>query len=167
MVPDTVKMPAPEVFNGEHDGETIRAFFNACKTFFKLTGVSDVKMQALFTKARLAHTARTWYDSQGYDENTLTFAVLCAHMLAYFVPSDFVRRAHRNLVASHMGGCTTTDYIDDFCRCLVSCRDVHEIKAKFIFETNMTHRISALVLPYDCPMLHETMLCTECIGSIQ
>ena len=88
-MPDTVKMPAPEVFNGEHDGESIHAFVNACKTFFKLTGMSDVNTQALFTKTRLAHTARTWYDSQGYDENTLTFAVLRAHMLAYFVPSDF------------------------------------------------------------------------------
>ena len=50
MVPDTVKMPEPEVFSGEHDGETIGAFFNACKMFFKLTGMSDVNMQALFTK---------------------------------------------------------------------------------------------------------------------
>ena len=92
-------MPAPEVFNGEHDGETICAFVNACEVFFKLTGMSNVNTQALFTKTRLAHTARTWYDSQGYDENTLTFVVLNAHMLAYFVPSDFARRAHRNLVA--------------------------------------------------------------------
>ena len=88
-MPDTVKMPAPEVFNGEHDVETIRAFVNTCETFFKLIGMSDVNTQALFTKTRLAHTAWTWYDSQGYDENTLTFAVLRAHMLAYFVPSDF------------------------------------------------------------------------------
>ena len=160
-------MPAPEVFNGEHDREFIRAFVNACETFFKLTGVSDVNTQALFTKTRLAHTARTWYDSQGYDENTLTFAVLRAHMLAYFVPSDFARRARRNLVACQMGGRTATDYIDDFRRCLVSCRDVHETEAKFIFETNMADWLSALVLPYDCPTLHETMLCAERIGSIQ
>ena len=166
-MPDTVKMPAPEVFNGEHDGESIRAFVNACETFFKLTGVSDVNTQALFTKTRLAHTARTWYDSQGYDENTLTFAVLRAHMLAYFVPSDFARRAHRNLVACRMGGRTATDYIDDFRRCLVSCRDVHETEAKFIFETNMADWLSALVLPYDCPTLHEAMLCAKRIGSIQ
>ena len=57
--------------------------------FFKLTGMSDVNMQALFTKTGLAHTAHTWYDSQGYDENTLTFAVLHAHMLVYFVHSGF------------------------------------------------------------------------------
>ena len=166
-MPDTVKVPAPEVFNGEHYGETIRAFVNVCEMFFKLTGISDVNTQALFTKTWLAHTARTWYDSQGYDEKTLTFAVLHAHMLAYFVPSDFVRWAHRNLVASHMGGCTATDYIDDFRRCLVSCRDVHDTEAKFIFETNMADWLSALVLPYDYPMLYKTMLCAECIGSIQ
>ena len=166
-MPDTVKMPAPEVFNGEHDGESIRAFVNACKTFFKLTGMNYVNTQALFTKTRLAHTARTWYDSQGYDENTLTFAVLRAHMLEYFVPSDFARRARRNLVACQMGGCTATDYIDDFRRYLVSCRDVHETEAKFIFETNMADWLSALVLSYDCPMLHETMLCAERISSIQ
>ena len=66
-----------------------------------------------------------------------------------------------------MGGCTATDYIDDFRRCLVSCRDVHETEAKFIFETNIADWLSALVLPYDCPMLHDTMLCTKRIGSIQ
>ena len=86
-MPDTVEMPAPEVFNVEHDGETIHAFVYVCKTFFKLTGMSYVNTQALFTKSRLAQTARRWYNSQGYDENTLTFAVLRAHMLAYFVPS--------------------------------------------------------------------------------
>ena len=59
MVPDTVKMPAPEVFNGEYDRETMCAFVNACKMFFKLTGVSDVNTQALFTKTRLAHTGMT------------------------------------------------------------------------------------------------------------
>ena len=66
-----------------------------------------------------------------------------------------------------MGGRTATDYIDDFRRCLVSCRDVHETEAKFIFETNMADWLSALVLPYDCPTLHETMLCAKRIGSIQ
>ena len=58
-MPDTVKTPAPEVFNGEHDGETIRAFVNACERFFKLTGISDVNTQALFTRTRCAHAART------------------------------------------------------------------------------------------------------------
>ena len=28
-------MPAPEVFNGDHDGETILAFVNACEMFFQ------------------------------------------------------------------------------------------------------------------------------------
>ena len=57
MVLDTVKMPAPKVFNGGHDGETIYAFVNVCKTFFKLTSMSNVNTQALFTKTQLAHTA--------------------------------------------------------------------------------------------------------------
>ena len=122
---DTVTMSTPEVFNGEHDGWTIHAFVNVCEMFFKLAGMSNVNAQALFTKTRVAHTARTFYDSQGYDENTITFAVLHAHMLAYFVPSDFARWVRRNLVACHMGGHTATDNIDDFSRCLVSCRDMH------------------------------------------
>ena len=63
LVPDTVKLPPPELFHGEHDGETVRAFVNACETFFKLTGVGDANTQALFTKMRLWHTARIWYDS--------------------------------------------------------------------------------------------------------
>ena len=88
-MPDTIKMPAPEICNREHDRETIRAFVNAFEMFFKLTGMSDVNTQALFTKTQLAHTARTLYDSQGYDESTLTLAILRAHMLAYFVLSDF------------------------------------------------------------------------------
>ena len=58
-MPDTVKMPAPEVFNGEHDGESIRAFVNACETFFKLTSMSDVNTQALFTKTQLNTAAAT------------------------------------------------------------------------------------------------------------
>ena len=70
-------------------------------------------------------------------------------------------------MACRMGGRTATDYIDDFRRCLVSYRDVHETEANLIFETNMVDWLSALVLPYDCPMLHETMLCAEHIGSIQ
>ena len=88
-------------------------------------------------------------------------------MLAYFVPSDFAQWACRNLVACRMDGRTATDYVDDFCRYLVSCRGVHEIEAKFIFETRMADWLSALVLLYDYPTLHETMSCAECIGSIQ
>ena len=61
-MPDSVKLPAPDMFAGEHDGESVRAFVNACETYFKLTGISDSNTQALFTKTRLAKTARTWFD---------------------------------------------------------------------------------------------------------
>ena len=51
---DIVKMPPPEVFTGVHYSETIRQFINVCSIYFKLTGVKDENIQALFAKARLS-----------------------------------------------------------------------------------------------------------------
>ena len=39
LIPDIVKVPAPEMLSGEHDGEVVHSFINACKFYFKLTGV--------------------------------------------------------------------------------------------------------------------------------
>ena len=66
-------MPELDLFTGPHDGEMVRAFVNACNLYFKLTGISNENTKALFSKIRLSDTACTWYDSQGYNETTVTF----------------------------------------------------------------------------------------------
>ena len=37
LVPDSVKLPAPEFFIGTHDGKTLRTFLNASNMYLKLT----------------------------------------------------------------------------------------------------------------------------------
>ena len=96
-------MPAAEMFTGTHDSEIARTFLNACDTYFKLTGISDENTKALFAKTRLSDTAHTCYDSQGYDKTMVTFANMKFHMLEYFIPSDYIRKARRALVAFKMG----------------------------------------------------------------
>ena len=87
-------------------------------------------------------------------------------MLAYFVPSDYTRRAGKALANYCMGKCSITDYIDDFSRLLVCCTDVQESEAKFLFENNIADWLALYILPYNCPNLHETMLCAEQIGGV-
>ena len=60
-------------------------------------------MPFFLLKICLLDTAHTWYDSQGYDETLVTFVTLKSHMLDYFIPSDYVKRAKRALVACKMG----------------------------------------------------------------
>ena len=54
-------------------------------------------------------------------------------MLAYFVPSDYARRAQKALAKCCMGKHNIADYIDDFRHLLVCCMDVQESEAKFLF----------------------------------
>ena len=53
LIPDAVKLPAPEPFLGKHDGESVRNFLNAVDTFFSLTGINDDNTRAYFVKTRL------------------------------------------------------------------------------------------------------------------
>ena len=46
LIPDAVKLPAPEPFLGKHDGESVCNFLNAVDTFFSLTGVNDDNTRA-------------------------------------------------------------------------------------------------------------------------
>ena len=89
-----------------------------------------------------------WYNRQGYDEILVTFVTLKSHILDYFIPSDYVKRARRALVACKMGQRSATEYINDLKKHLVNCSDVQEPEAKFIFETNMADWLSSLLLPY-------------------
>ena len=59
LIPDSVKMSAPELFTGTHDGEMVRTFLNACETYFTLTSILDENTEALFAKTRLSDTAHT------------------------------------------------------------------------------------------------------------
>ena len=82
-----------------------------------------MRMQRLFIKTCLSDTARVWYNSQGYDETLVTFVTLKSHILDYFIPFDYVRRARRALVACKMGSRSAIEYIDDFMKHLVNFRD--------------------------------------------
>ena len=95
------------------------------------------------------------------------WSTIRAHMLAYFVPSDYARRAKKALANCHMGKRNIMDYIDDFRRLLVCCTDIQESETKFLFENNMADWLALYVLPYNCPNLRETMLCAERIGGVQ
>ena len=88
-------------------------------------------------------------------------------MLAYFVLSDYARRAWKALANCCMGKGNIMDYIDDFRRLLICCTDVQESEAKFLFENNIADWLALYVLLYNCPNLRETMLCAEQIGGVQ
>ena len=96
-------MPAPELFAATHNAKMVWVFLNVCDTYFKLTGISNENSKAMFAKTRLSHTAHTWYDSQGYNKTMEIFATMNSHILDYFIPSDYVRRTRRALVACKMG----------------------------------------------------------------
>ena len=128
--------------------------------YFILTSISYENTKALFAKNNLSDTAHTWYDSQGYNQTMVKFAIMKSRMLDYFIPSDYIRRARRVLVACKMGQRSATEYTDDFRKHLVNCRDIYEPEAIFIFDTNIANWLSSLVLPYACNILQETMLCT-------
>ena len=81
-------MSTPELFTGTHNGEMVRAFLNASKTYFTITGISDENTKALLAKIRVSDTAYSWYDSQGYNETMVTFATLNSHILDYFFHFD-------------------------------------------------------------------------------
>ena len=59
--------------------------------------------KATFAKTLLSDTAHNWYDSQGYDKIIVKFATVKSHMLEYFIPSDYFRRARTALVAFKIG----------------------------------------------------------------
>ena len=130
LVPDSVKLPAPDVSQGEHKGKSVRIFINTCKTYLKSIGVTDKNIQARFAKLYMTQTARTWCNSQGYDETTLIFPVLQSHIIMYFVPSDYACRARQALVTCKIRNRNTTQYTDAFCKQLVKCKDVTKEEAK-------------------------------------
>ena len=123
MVPDSVKMLALELFTGTHNGKTVRTFINACDTYFKLTGISDENIKGLLAKTYLLDTAHTWYESQGCNETMVTFVTVRSHMLDYYIPSDYIMKNRRSLVACKMGWRSVTEYIDDLKKHLVNFRD--------------------------------------------
>ena len=88
-------------------------------------------------------------------------------MIAYFMPSDYSRRAQKALANCCMVKYNIMDYIDNFRCLLVCCTDVQESEAKFLFENNMADWLALYVLPYNCPNLRETMLCDERIRGVQ
>ena len=96
-------MPALELFADTHNGKMVTTFLNAYKTYFTSTSISDENTKALFSKTRLSNTAHTWYNSQGYDETMVIFSNVLSYMLDYFIPSYYVSRAIRALVAYKMG----------------------------------------------------------------
>ena len=103
MDPDSVEMPALELFTSVHNDQIISSFLNICKMHFTLTGILDENTKALLAKDRLSDTSRTWYGSQGYNETMVTFSTMKSHMIDYFIPSDYIRRARRVLLACKMG----------------------------------------------------------------
>ena len=103
LVPDFIKMPAPELFTGIDDIEIVRTFLIAYNTYFKLNGISNENTKALFIKNCLSDTTRTQYDSQGYDKTTRTHVTMNSHILDYFIPSDYIKRSIRALVACKNG----------------------------------------------------------------
>ena len=78
FIPYIIKLPAPKIFSSKHDGKAVHSFLNACKTYFKLTGISSTNIQALFFRTRLIKIAKNWYKLQGYNVNILTFDILRA-----------------------------------------------------------------------------------------
>ena len=52
-----------------------------------------------FAKICPSGTAYMWYDSQGYDEILVTFVTLKSHILGYFIPSAYAKKARQALVA--------------------------------------------------------------------
>ena len=69
-------------------------------------------------------TANMWYGSKKYSETLVTFVTLKSYMLDCFIPSEYVRRAGRALVACKMGERFATEYIDDFRKHLANCIDM-------------------------------------------
>ena len=69
-------------------------------------------------------TAHTYNNSQGYDETLVTFLNFKSHILEYYIPSNYVRRAKKALDAFKMGFRLATEYIDDFKKHLVNYRDM-------------------------------------------
>ena len=94
------------------------------------------------------------------------WSTIRAHIITYFVPSDYARHARKALANCHMGKRNIPDYIDDFRHLLVCGTDVQEIEANFLIKNNIADWLALYVLPYNCPNLRETMLCAERIGGV-
>ena len=54
----------------------------------------------------------------------VTFVTLKSHILDYFIPFDYIKKARNALAAYKMGFRLATKFIDDFKKHLVNCRDI-------------------------------------------
>ena len=52
IVPNTISLPAPEIFPGKHDEEVLYNSINAYETLFRQTGLTETNIQALFINIR-------------------------------------------------------------------------------------------------------------------
>ena len=50
---DTVKLPSPEIFSGEHNREALQSCNKDCETNFKLASISDTNTKVLLINTRL------------------------------------------------------------------------------------------------------------------
>ena len=82
--------------------------------------------QALSGKTRLVYLAHTCYNSQGYNDGTITWTTLSNHLCHGFITFDYKKRARKALAAYQMGIKSITKYISAFCKHLVCCLDVQE-----------------------------------------
>ena len=82
-------------------------------------------------------------------------------MLDYFILSYSIYHAVLSFMAYRMGPQNTSEYINEFLKCLVNSDDVSEAEAKSILEINLANWFSALVLPYNYAYLHAMILHTK------
>ena len=70
-------------------------------------------------------------------------------------------------MACRLGPQSAIEHIDKFYKYLGIYVSVSEKEAKFIFEMNISDKLSVLVLSYSCADLNTIMLCAQWISSIQ
>ena len=90
-------------------------------------GITNDNTQALYMpKTSLVSLVHTWYDSQGFFNRSRKWATLSSHLHHYFILSNYKRRARKTLATFCMYNRSITEYINAFCKNLVSCADVQE-----------------------------------------
>ena len=80
-IADKIRLPMPNKFRGERDGDTVRNFTQQLQNWFDLVQLTNANQQARFAHTLLDGPALDWFEAQNFDMSQLHWPTLCADLL--------------------------------------------------------------------------------------
>ena len=122
--------------------------------------------QGRYAETLITDKARTWFETQSYDLQTLVQNTLKGDLLVQFCPADYVQQARQQLLHTRQNSPDVADYIARLNLAYNRCSNVSKEEAKYLFEENLWSEISVKVLSTQPSTLKDSQSAAQRIGNV-